>query len=54
MRLAPGEVTEIAFRMPMSALAFRDVMQGSQRVAPGPYEILVGAPSEDGRLARTA
>ncbi|WP_028815147.1 glycoside hydrolase family 3 C-terminal domain-containing protein [Streptomyces flavidovirens] len=51
--LAPGEVTEIAFRVPMSAFAFWDVAQGRQRVAPGRYELLVGASSEDIRLART-
>ncbi|WP_024754500.1 glycoside hydrolase family 3 C-terminal domain-containing protein [Streptomyces exfoliatus] len=51
--LAPGEVTEIAFRVPMSAFAFWDVAQGRQRVAPGRYEILVGASSEDVRLAGT-
>lgn len=51
--LAPGEVTEITFRVPMSAFAFRDVAQGRQRVAPGRYEILVGASSEDIRLAGT-
>ncbi|MFD8984546.1 glycoside hydrolase family 3 C-terminal domain-containing protein [Streptomyces sp. NPDC059564] len=50
--LAPGEVTEVAFRVPMSAFAFWDVAQGRQRVAPGSYEILVGASSEDIRLAR--
>ncbi|MCY0930709.1 glycoside hydrolase family 3 C-terminal domain-containing protein [Streptomyces sp. H27-H1] len=51
--LAPGEVTEIAFRLSMPAFAFWDVAQGRQRVEPGPYEILVGASSEDVRLART-
>ncbi|GAA4935170.1 glycoside hydrolase family 3 C-terminal domain-containing protein [Streptomyces coeruleoprunus] len=51
--LAPGEVTEIAFRVPMSAFAFWDVAQGRHRVAPGLYEILVGASSEDIRLAGT-
>ncbi|MEV5879610.1 glycoside hydrolase family 3 C-terminal domain-containing protein [Streptomyces sp. NPDC052101] len=51
--LAPGEVTEIAFRVPLSAFAFWDVAQGRQRVAPGLYEVLVGASSEDIRLART-
>ncbi|WP_371614144.1 glycoside hydrolase family 3 C-terminal domain-containing protein [Streptomyces sp. NBC_00454] len=51
--LAPGEVTEVAFSLPMSAFAFWDVAQGRQRVAPGPYEILVGASSEDIRLTRT-
>ncbi|MFC9701330.1 glycoside hydrolase family 3 C-terminal domain-containing protein [Streptomyces sp. NPDC056943] len=51
--LAPGEVTEISFRVPLSAFAFWDVAQGRQRVAPGPYEILVGASSEDVRLAGT-
>ncbi|WP_330328884.1 glycoside hydrolase family 3 C-terminal domain-containing protein [Streptomyces sp. NBC_00536] len=53
MTLAPGEVTEVAFSLPMSAFAFWDVAQGRQRVAPGPYEILVGASSEDIRLTRT-
>ncbi|OLZ74375.1 sugar hydrolase [Streptomyces sp. IMTB 2501] len=51
--LAPGEVTEVAFRVPMSAFAFWDVAQGRQRVEPGRYEILVGASSEDIRLTRT-
>ncbi|WP_031004148.1 glycoside hydrolase family 3 protein [Streptomyces sp. NRRL F-5727] len=51
--LAPGEVAEIAFRVPLSAFAFWDVAQGRSRVAPGRYEILVGASSEDIRLART-
>ncbi|MFD7319560.1 glycoside hydrolase family 3 C-terminal domain-containing protein [Streptomyces sp. NPDC059875] len=51
--LAPGQATEIAFRVPVSAFAFWDVAQGRQRVAPGRYEILVGASSEDVRLART-
>ncbi|MEU5607693.1 glycoside hydrolase family 3 C-terminal domain-containing protein [Streptomyces sparsogenes] len=51
--LAPGEVTEMAFRVPMSAFAFWDVAQGRQRVAPGLHEILVGASSEDIRLAGT-
>ncbi|MFE5656048.1 glycoside hydrolase family 3 C-terminal domain-containing protein [Streptomyces sp. NPDC056517] len=51
--LAPGEVTEIAFRVPLSAFAFWDVAQGRQRVAPGLYEILVGGSSEDIRLDQT-
>ncbi|MER5202736.1 glycoside hydrolase family 3 C-terminal domain-containing protein [Streptomyces sp. NPDC002825] len=51
--LAPGEATEIAFRVPMSAFAFWDVAQGRPRVAPGLYEILVGTSSEDIRLTRT-
>ncbi|WP_128436107.1 glycoside hydrolase family 3 C-terminal domain-containing protein [Streptomyces cyaneus] len=51
--LAPGEVTEIAFQVPMSAFAFWDVAQGRQRVAPGLYELLVGASSEDIRLAQS-
>ncbi|MFD3518535.1 glycoside hydrolase family 3 C-terminal domain-containing protein [Streptomyces sp. NPDC058657] len=51
--LAPGEVAEITFRVPVAALAFWDVALGRARVAPGPYEILVGASSEDIRLSRT-
>ncbi|MFJ8666233.1 glycoside hydrolase family 3 C-terminal domain-containing protein [Streptomyces sp. NPDC093600] len=50
--LAPGEVREIAFRVPMSAFAFWDVAQGRHRVEPGLHEILVGASSEDIRLTR--
>ncbi|MFD7053505.1 glycoside hydrolase family 3 C-terminal domain-containing protein [Streptomyces mirabilis] len=53
LTLAPGEVREIAFRVPMSAFAFWDVAQGRRRVAPGLHEILVGASSEDIRLTRT-
>ncbi|MGW1498205.1 glycoside hydrolase family 3 C-terminal domain-containing protein [Streptomyces mirabilis] len=53
LTLAPGEVREIAFRVPMSAFAFWDVAQERQRVAPGLHEILVGASSEDICLTRT-
>ncbi|MEU8890533.1 glycoside hydrolase family 3 C-terminal domain-containing protein [Streptomyces sp. NPDC048442] len=51
--LAPGEVTEITFHVPLSAFAFWDVALGRERVAPGPYEFLLGASSEDIRLAMT-
>ncbi|WP_328513359.1 glycoside hydrolase family 3 C-terminal domain-containing protein [Streptomyces mirabilis] len=53
LTLAPGEVREIAFRVPMSEFAFWDVAQGRRRVAPGLHEILVGASCEDIRLTRT-
>lgn len=51
--LAPGEVAEISFEVPVKDLAFWDVAQGRLRVAPGAYEILVGASSEDVRLPGT-
>jgi beta-glucosidase len=51
--LAPGEVAEVSFEVPVSDFAFWDVAQGRLRVAPGAYEILVGASSEDVRLSRT-
>ncbi|MGW7416657.1 glycoside hydrolase family 3 C-terminal domain-containing protein [Streptomyces sp. NPDC054863] len=51
--LAPGEVAEISFEVPVKDFAFWDVAQGRLRVAPGAHEILVGASSEDVRLSGT-
>ncbi|HZF92391.1 glycoside hydrolase family 3 C-terminal domain-containing protein [Streptomyces sp.] len=51
--LAPGETRELAFDVPLRAFAFWDVARDGWRVAPGPYDLLVGASSEDIRL-RTA
>lgn len=51
--LAPGTTAELSFEVPLSAFAFWDVTQDRWRVAPGAYELLAGASSEDVRL-RTA
>ncbi|MFF9818308.1 glycoside hydrolase family 3 C-terminal domain-containing protein [Streptomyces sp. NPDC014006] len=53
LTVAAGETAEVCFDVPLSALAFWDVAHGEWRLEPGPYEILVGASSEDIRL-RTA
>nr|WP_203721645.1 glycoside hydrolase family 3 C-terminal domain-containing protein [Streptomyces coelicoflavus] len=52
--LAPGASTRVSFEVPLSALAFWDVAHGRWRVEPGPYDLLVGASSEDVRLSATA
>ncbi|MEH0547172.1 glycoside hydrolase family 3 C-terminal domain-containing protein [Streptomyces sp. B21-105] len=52
--LAPGARTPVAFDVPLSAFAFWDVARGSLRLEAGPYELLVGASSEDVRLRTTA
>ncbi|MFJ4272905.1 glycoside hydrolase family 3 C-terminal domain-containing protein [Streptomyces coelicoflavus] len=51
--LAPGASTRVSFEVPLSALAFWDVAHGRWRVEPGPYDLLVGASSEDVRLYAT-
>ncbi|MHC3473014.1 glycoside hydrolase family 3 C-terminal domain-containing protein [Streptomyces sp. 7R007] len=51
--LAPGERTELSFEVPLSAFEFWDVARGGWRLEPGPYDILVGASSEDVRLRTT-
>ncbi|MER6922642.1 fibronectin type III-like domain-contianing protein, partial [Streptomyces spiralis] len=51
--LAPGGSLEAVFGLPLSAFAFWDVAQGRRRLEPGPYELLVGASSEDIRLRTT-
>ncbi|MEU1130363.1 glycoside hydrolase family 3 C-terminal domain-containing protein [Streptomyces sp. NPDC005900] len=53
LSLAPGEVARVAFEVPVPAFAFWDVALGRERVAPGAYEILLGASSEDVRLTTT-
>ncbi|UXY22224.1 glycoside hydrolase family 3 C-terminal domain-containing protein [Streptomyces cynarae] len=53
VHLAPGASAELAFEVPLSALEFWDVAHGRWRLEPGPYEILVGASSEDIRLRTT-
>lgn len=51
--LAPGERAELSFEVPLSAFEFWDVAHGGWRLEPGPYDLLVGASSEDIRLRTT-
>lgn len=51
--LEPGERAALAFELPLSALAFWDVARPGWRLEPGPYDLLVGASSEDVRLRAT-
>ncbi|MFJ4619284.1 glycoside hydrolase family 3 C-terminal domain-containing protein [Streptomyces sp. NPDC088812] len=53
LTLAPGERREVSFDVPLSAFAFFDVARGGPRLEPGPYDLLVGASSEDVRLRTT-
>ncbi|MEU3733605.1 glycoside hydrolase family 3 C-terminal domain-containing protein [Streptomyces sp. NPDC033538] len=53
LTLAPGATAEVAFELPLSALAFWDVAHDRWRLEPGPYALLVGASSEDVRLSAT-
>lgn len=47
IRLSPGESTELAFRLPATALAHWDVTTGAFTVDPGSYEVLVARSAED-------
>ncbi|WP_030944864.1 glycoside hydrolase family 3 C-terminal domain-containing protein [Streptomyces sp. NRRL S-646] len=51
--LAPGAREELSFEVPLSAFEFWDVARGAWRLEPGPYDVLVGASSEDIRLRTT-
>ncbi|MGX1543519.1 glycoside hydrolase family 3 C-terminal domain-containing protein [Streptomyces adustus] len=51
--LAPGASARPVFEVPLAAFGFWDVAHGRWRVEPGPYELLVGASSEDVRLRTT-
>ncbi|MEV5429487.1 glycoside hydrolase family 3 C-terminal domain-containing protein [Streptomyces sp. NPDC052701] len=51
--LAPGERAGLSFELPLDVFAFWDVARGRWRREPGPYELLVGASSEDVRLRTT-
>ncbi|MFD0394950.1 fibronectin type III-like domain-contianing protein [Streptomyces nogalater] len=51
--LAPGERAAVSFEVPLSALEFWDVRRGAWRLEEGPYELLLGASSEDVRLRTT-
>ncbi|MGP4085065.1 glycoside hydrolase family 3 C-terminal domain-containing protein [Streptomyces sp. KR55] len=53
VRLAPGATAALAFELPLTAFEFWDVAHGSWRLEPGPYDVLVGASSEDIRLRAT-
>ncbi|MEU7301837.1 glycoside hydrolase family 3 C-terminal domain-containing protein [Streptomyces sp. NPDC007206] len=53
LTLAPGETATVAFEVPLSELEFWDVAQGGPRLEGGPYDLLVGASSEDIRLRTT-
>ncbi|MBZ9645217.1 glycoside hydrolase family 3 C-terminal domain-containing protein [Streptomyces sp. PSKA30] len=53
VRLAPGTTAALTFELPLTAFEFWDVAHGSWRLEPGPYDILVGASSEDIRLRTT-
>ncbi|ELP71119.1 glycoside hydrolase family 3 C-terminal domain-containing protein [Streptomyces turgidiscabies] len=51
--LAPGASAFVSFELPLSCLEFWDVAIGGRRLAPGAYEVLVGASSEDIRVLTT-
>ncbi|MFH9675571.1 glycoside hydrolase family 3 C-terminal domain-containing protein [Streptomyces sp. NPDC017405] len=53
LTLAPGETVAVSFDVPLSALEFWDVRQGGWRREQGPYDLLLGASSEDIRLRTT-
>ncbi|MFJ3307947.1 glycoside hydrolase family 3 C-terminal domain-containing protein [Streptomyces sp. NPDC086549] len=53
MTLAPGVRTELTCQVPLSAFEFWDVAQDRWRLERGPYDLLVGASSEDVRLRTT-
>ncbi|MEU6510676.1 glycoside hydrolase family 3 C-terminal domain-containing protein [Streptomyces sp. NPDC046942] len=53
LTLTPGERAEVSFEVPLSALEFWDVAHDGPRLETGPYELLVGASSEDVRLRTT-
>ncbi|MBK3573708.1 glycoside hydrolase family 3 C-terminal domain-containing protein [Streptomyces sp. MBT65] len=51
--LAPGETADLSFELPLSTFEFWDVARGGRRLEPGPYDLLVGASSEDIRVRTT-
>ncbi|MEU2422502.1 glycoside hydrolase family 3 C-terminal domain-containing protein [Streptomyces sp. NPDC007851] len=53
LTLSPGERTGLTFEVPLRALEFWDVTRGTRRLEGGPYDVLVGASSEDIRLRTT-
>ncbi|MFF9606039.1 glycoside hydrolase family 3 C-terminal domain-containing protein [Streptomyces sp. NPDC014684] len=48
--LAPGERARLDLEVPLSSFEFWDVARGAWRLEQGPYELLLGASSEDVRL----
>ncbi|GGV40935.1 sugar hydrolase [Streptomyces longisporoflavus] len=53
VHLAAGAERRIEFRLPLSELGFWDVRHDRWAVAPGAYEVLAGASSDDIRLTAT-
>ncbi|MBC7271612.1 MAG: glycoside hydrolase family 3 C-terminal domain-containing protein [Streptomyces sp.] len=53
LALVPGETRRVTFELPLTDFEFWDVAQGRRRLDPGPYDLLVGASSEDVRLRTT-
>ncbi len=51
--LSPGASATVSFELPLSCLEFWDVATGGRRLAPGTYDLLVGASSEDIRARTT-
>ncbi|MCX3064323.1 glycoside hydrolase family 3 C-terminal domain-containing protein [Streptomyces beihaiensis] len=50
LTLAPGAAERVTFTVPVAELGHWDVARGRWSVAAGPYELLVGASSQDIRL----
>jgi beta-glucosidase len=53
VHLAPGDVKEVTFNLPLRALSYYDPYQGGWVAEPGTFEVLVGASSRDIRLQGT-
>lgn len=53
LTLAPGESRDLVFQVPLRALEFWDVTHSGWRLEPGPYDLLLGASSEDVHLRTT-
>ncbi|MEU6668253.1 glycoside hydrolase family 3 C-terminal domain-containing protein [Streptomyces sp. NPDC046727] len=53
LTLTPGEPTPVSFEVPLTALEFWDVTRAGMCRERGPYELLLGASSEDIRLRTT-
>ncbi|MGW1718507.1 glycoside hydrolase family 3 C-terminal domain-containing protein [Streptomyces sp. NPDC002156] len=51
--LSPGESATMSFELPLSCLEFWDAGSNGRRLAPGSYELLAGASSEDIRARTT-
>ncbi|MFE6286913.1 glycoside hydrolase family 3 C-terminal domain-containing protein [Streptomyces sp. NPDC057877] len=51
--VAPGATERVTFEVPFTALESWDVAHGRWHLTPGPYDLLIGASSEDIRLRTT-